>query len=121
MLPTPTDLINTVRDIVSELGLTLVIEPGRSMVATSSAFVNTVTGGCGSIYLCVACAALWVGEGRARADRLKLITELDDSKVQGIPTPEFQPHTTGVARWSNAGQTPSPPRSNPAPPRALQA
>lgn len=44
ILPTPTDLINTVRDIVKELGLTLVIEPGRSMVATSCALVNTVTG-----------------------------------------------------------------------------
>ena len=44
VLPTPMDLIDTVRDLVSSLGLTLVIEPGRSMVATSSAFVNTVTG-----------------------------------------------------------------------------
>ncbi|MEW5302539.1 MAG: hypothetical protein WDW38_002308 [Sanguina aurantia] len=44
VLPTPTDLINTVRDLVKDLGLTLVIEPGRSMVATSSALVNTVTG-----------------------------------------------------------------------------
>jgi diaminopimelate decarboxylase len=44
ILPTPTDLINTVRDIVKSSGLTLIIEPGRSMVATSSAFVNTVTG-----------------------------------------------------------------------------
>ncbi|KAF6258687.1 diaminopimelate decarboxylase [Scenedesmus sp. NREL 46B-D3] len=44
ILPTPTDLIDTVRDIVQESGLTLIIEPGRSMVATSSAFVNTVTG-----------------------------------------------------------------------------
>ncbi|KAG2494010.1 hypothetical protein HYH03_007937 [Edaphochlamys debaryana] len=44
VLPTPTDLIDTVRDIVKELGLTLVIEPGRSMVATSCALVNTVTG-----------------------------------------------------------------------------
>ncbi|KAI8475040.1 MAG: diaminopimelate decarboxylase [Monoraphidium minutum] len=43
-LPSPTDLIDTVRDIVKSLGLTLVIEPGRSMVATSSALVNTVTG-----------------------------------------------------------------------------
>mmetsp|Transcript_9837 Transcript_9837/g.24534 ORF Transcript_9837/g.24534 Transcript_9837/m.24534 type:complete len:495 (-) Transcript_9837:356-1840(-) len=43
-LPTPTDLIDTVRDIVKSLGLTLVIEPGRSMVATSCALVNTVTG-----------------------------------------------------------------------------
>jgi hypothetical protein len=45
VLPTPTDLIDTVRDIVKQSGLTLIIEPGRSMVATSSAFVNTVTGG----------------------------------------------------------------------------
>ena len=45
ILPTPSDLIGTVRDIVKASGLTLIIEPGRSMVATSSAFVNTVTGG----------------------------------------------------------------------------
>lgn len=44
VLPTPKDLIDTVRDLVSSLGLTLVIEPGRSMVANSCAFVNTVTG-----------------------------------------------------------------------------
>jgi len=43
-LPSPSDLIDTVRDIVKEQGLTLVIEPGRSMVANSSALVNTVTG-----------------------------------------------------------------------------
>jgi len=44
ILPTPTDLIDTVREIVQQSGLTLIIEPGRSMVATSSALVNTVTG-----------------------------------------------------------------------------
>eukprot|EP00877_Chromochloris_zofingiensis_P005286 jgi/Chrzof1/14759/Cz09g15050.t1 len=44
VLPSPSDLINTVRDVVKQLGLTLIIEPGRSMVATSSALVNTVTG-----------------------------------------------------------------------------
>ena len=44
VLPTPADLIDTVRDIVAKLGLTLVIEPGRSMVANSAALVNTVTG-----------------------------------------------------------------------------
>ncbi|KAL4459044.1 hypothetical protein ABPG75_013909 [Micractinium tetrahymenae] len=44
VLPTPKDLIDTVRDLVSSLGLTLIIEPGRSMVANSCAFVNTVTG-----------------------------------------------------------------------------
>lgn len=38
------DLINTVRGKIQEMGLTLIIEPGRSMVATSSVFVNTVTG-----------------------------------------------------------------------------
>lgn len=43
-LPTPTDLIDTVRPIVKDLGLTMVIEPGRSMVATSCGLVNTVTG-----------------------------------------------------------------------------
>ncbi|KAI3436301.1 hypothetical protein D9Q98_002354 [Chlorella vulgaris] len=44
VLPTPKDLIDTVRDLVSSLGLTLIIEPGRSMVANSCAFVSTVTG-----------------------------------------------------------------------------
>eukprot|EP00891_Asterochloris_glomerata_P008055 jgi/Astpho2/8055/fgenesh1_pm.00120_%23_4_t len=43
-LPTPMDLIDTVRDLVQDLGLTIIIEPGRSMVATSAALVNTVTG-----------------------------------------------------------------------------
>lgn len=57
MLPTPKDLIDTVRDLVGSLGLTLIIEPGRSMVATSSCFVNTVTG---------APPGLWGGFGRGR-------------------------------------------------------
>ena len=56
VLPTPKDLIDTVRDLVSELGLTLIIEPGRSMVADSSAFVNTVTGGC---WLLGGCGCFW--------------------------------------------------------------
>lgn len=43
-LPTPMDLIDTVRDLVSSLGLTLVIEPGRSMVANSAVMASTVTG-----------------------------------------------------------------------------
>ena len=42
--PHTTTQNHQVRDIVTRLGLTLVIEPGRSMVATSSALVNTVTG-----------------------------------------------------------------------------
>jgi diaminopimelate decarboxylase len=43
-LPTPKDLIDTVRDLVADLGLVLVIEPGRSMVATSGVLACTVTG-----------------------------------------------------------------------------
>ena len=43
-LPTPRDLIDTVRDLIQESGLTVVIEPGRSMVANSSVLANTVTG-----------------------------------------------------------------------------
>lgn len=43
-LPTPAELISTVREQVSDLGLTLVIEPGRSMVATAGALVCEVTG-----------------------------------------------------------------------------
>jgi hypothetical protein len=41
-LPTPKDLIDTVRDLVTASGLKLVLEPGRSMIATSCALVNTV-------------------------------------------------------------------------------
>ena len=43
-LPTPKDLIDTVRGTVAGEGLTIIIEPGRSMVANSGALVNTVTG-----------------------------------------------------------------------------
>ena len=43
-LPTPKELIDTVRQIVKDNNLTLVIEPGRSLVATTGALVNTVTG-----------------------------------------------------------------------------
>eukprot|EP01025_Chloroclados_australasicus_P029433 TRINITY_DN29423_c0_g1_i1.p1 TRINITY_DN29423_c0_g1~~TRINITY_DN29423_c0_g1_i1.p1 ORF type:complete len:528 (+),score=66.34 TRINITY_DN29423_c0_g1_i1:67-1650(+) len=44
VLPTPKDLIDTVRDVIKDLGLTIIIEPGRSMVGNTSALVNTVTG-----------------------------------------------------------------------------
>ncbi|OAE18565.1 hypothetical protein AXG93_1923s1210 [Marchantia polymorpha subsp. ruderalis] len=44
VLPTPTDLINTVRDLVKENGLTLIIEPGRSLVANTSVFASQVVG-----------------------------------------------------------------------------
>lgn len=44
VLPTPKDLIESVKDVVEKQAVTLIIEPGRSMVATSGALVNTVTG-----------------------------------------------------------------------------
>lgn len=44
IIPTPMDLINTVRELVHSRGLTLIIEPGRSLVANSAALVNRVTG-----------------------------------------------------------------------------
>lgn len=44
IIPSPMDLINTVRELVSSRGLTLIIEPGRSLVANSATFVNQVTG-----------------------------------------------------------------------------
>lgn len=36
--------MNTVRDLVADLGLTMILEPGRSMIGNASALVNTVTG-----------------------------------------------------------------------------
>lgn len=67
MLPTPKDLIDTVRDLVSSLGLTLIIEPGRSMVATSSCFVNTVGRGCTRASASDEGAVCLMAAGRARA------------------------------------------------------
>ena len=43
-IPSPNELIDTIRDDVVRLGLRLVIEPGRSMVGNAGALVNTVTG-----------------------------------------------------------------------------
>lgn len=43
-IPTPSDLIDTVRDLVLKMKLKLIIEPGRSMVANTTVLVNTVTG-----------------------------------------------------------------------------
>ncbi|KAJ7562344.1 hypothetical protein O6H91_03G092600 [Diphasiastrum complanatum] len=43
-LPTPTDLIDAVRDLVLSRGVTLIIEPGRSIVANTAAFVSRVIG-----------------------------------------------------------------------------
>ncbi|KAF0935171.1 hypothetical protein E2562_031030 [Oryza meyeriana var. granulata] len=44
VLPTPMDLINTVRELVLSRSLTLIIEPGRSLIANTCCFVNRVTG-----------------------------------------------------------------------------
>merc|ERR1711934_650078 len=44
IMPTPTDLIEAVRKLVVDLGVTLILEPGRSLVGNAGAFVNTVTG-----------------------------------------------------------------------------
>ncbi|KAL0709383.1 hypothetical protein Bca4012_016361 [Brassica carinata] len=40
ILPTPMDLINTVRELVLSRGLNLIIEPGRSLIANTCCFVN---------------------------------------------------------------------------------
>jgi len=42
--PTPMDLIDTVRDLLTGRDLTLIIEPGRSLVANTAVLVNRVTG-----------------------------------------------------------------------------
>ncbi|XP_050364068.1 diaminopimelate decarboxylase 1, chloroplastic-like [Argentina anserina] len=44
VLPTPRDLINTVREVVLSRDLNLIIEPGRSLIANSCCLVNRVTG-----------------------------------------------------------------------------
>ncbi|KAH0458754.1 hypothetical protein IEQ34_011568 [Dendrobium chrysotoxum] len=44
ILPTPLDLINTVRELVHSRDLNLIIEPGRSLIANTCCFVNRVTG-----------------------------------------------------------------------------
>lgn len=42
-IPTPTDLIDSIRDIITD-DITLIIEPGRSIVGNAAVFVNQVTG-----------------------------------------------------------------------------
>ncbi|KAL8489752.1 hypothetical protein ACS0TY_025586 [Phlomoides rotata] len=44
VLPTPRDLINTVRELVLSRNLNLIIEPGRSLIANTCCLVNRVTG-----------------------------------------------------------------------------
>ncbi|PIA33464.1 hypothetical protein AQUCO_04100118v1 [Aquilegia coerulea] len=44
VLPTPMDLINTVRDLVLSRDLNLIIEPGRSLIANTCCLVCRVTG-----------------------------------------------------------------------------
>lgn len=44
VLPTPRDLIDTVRELVISRGLNLIIEPGRSVIANTCCLVNRVIG-----------------------------------------------------------------------------
>ncbi|CAH9117979.1 unnamed protein product [Cuscuta europaea] len=44
LLPTPRDLIDTVRELVLSRDLNLIIEPGRSLIANTCCFINRVTG-----------------------------------------------------------------------------
>uniref|UniRef100_A0A2P2J957 Uncharacterized protein MANES_04G073800 n=1 Tax=Rhizophora mucronata TaxID=61149 RepID=A0A2P2J957_RHIMU len=44
VLPTPRDLIDTVRELVLSHNLNLIIEPGRSLIANTCCLVNRVTG-----------------------------------------------------------------------------
>ncbi|GAB2218987.1 hypothetical protein Drorol1_Dr00006612 [Drosera rotundifolia] len=44
VLPTPRDLIDTVRVLVQSRNLKLIIEPGRSLIANTCCLVNRVTG-----------------------------------------------------------------------------
>lgn len=44
VVPTPMDLINSVRELVLSQNVTLIVEPGRSLVANTCALVNKVIG-----------------------------------------------------------------------------
>ncbi|KAJ8419920.1 hypothetical protein Cgig2_009002 [Carnegiea gigantea] len=44
VLPTPRDLVDTVRELVLSRDLNLIIEPGRSLIANTCCLVNHVTG-----------------------------------------------------------------------------
>ncbi|XP_057966202.1 diaminopimelate decarboxylase 1, chloroplastic-like [Malania oleifera] len=44
VLPTPGDLIDTVRELVLSQDINLIIEPGRSLIANTCCLVNRVTG-----------------------------------------------------------------------------
>lgn len=43
-IPTPMDLLNQIRDLIIQMKLKLIIEPGRSLVGNAVIFVNRVTG-----------------------------------------------------------------------------
>jgi diaminopimelate decarboxylase len=43
-IPTPKDLIDSVRDLILETKLKLIIEPGRSMVGNTTYFVTKIIG-----------------------------------------------------------------------------
>jgi len=42
--PTPFELVDAVREIIQQRALTLIVEPGRSLVADAGALVTTVLG-----------------------------------------------------------------------------
>jgi diaminopimelate decarboxylase len=44
VIPTPKDLIDSVRDLIVKSNLKLIIEPGRSMVGNTTVFVSKVIG-----------------------------------------------------------------------------
>ena len=43
-IPTPMDLMDSIRDVIMPLNLKLIIEPGRSMIGNTCVLVNKVTG-----------------------------------------------------------------------------
>jgi diaminopimelate decarboxylase len=43
-IPTPMDLLNQIRDLVEQMKLKVILEPGRSLVGNAVIFVNKVTG-----------------------------------------------------------------------------
>ena len=44
VIPTPMDLIDSIKELIKDQNLKLIIEPGRSLVANTCVFVNRVTG-----------------------------------------------------------------------------
>jgi len=44
VIPSPKDLVDAIREQVNSAGLTLILEPGRSLIGNAGALLNTVTG-----------------------------------------------------------------------------